>query len=53
MTKPYTLKRPSENTPEIYATEFESDFNEKIVVAHYFLPATDIDYYVIEYSIAR
>jgi hypothetical protein len=50
MTQTHTLKRPSADTPRIYETDNVKDYKDKLVVAHYFLPATNVDYYVIEYD---
>ncbi len=50
MTTTHTLKRPSESTPRIYETDNVKNYKDKIVVAHYFLPASNVDYYVIEYD---
>jgi hypothetical protein len=50
MKQAHTLKRPSANTPNIYETENVKDSKDYLVVAHYFLPSTNVDYYVIEYD---
>lgn len=50
MTNLHTLKRPSEQTPNLYETENVKSYEEYIVVAHYFLPATHVDFYVVEYD---
>ena len=51
MNRTHILKRPSATTPRFYETEGKSSTDELIVAAHYFMPATNIDYYVIEYDI--
>ena len=50
MTKLHILKRPSEKTPNFYETENVKSYKEYIVVAHYFLPASCVDFYVVEYD---
>ena len=47
--KTYTLERPNKATPTIYSTE-EIPSEHKVVYEHYFMPGTDIDFYVLEYS---
>ena len=49
MPNTYKLKRPPVDTPRIYETE-EIEGDCKLVTAHYFLPGTCWDYYVIEYD---
>lgn len=50
MTKLHTLKRPSAQTLNVYETENVKSYEEYIVVAHYFLPASCVDFYVVEYD---
>ena len=45
----HKLKRPPASTPPLYATE-NTSANEKLVTAHYFLPGSSADWYVVEYS---
>ena len=45
----HTMERPSRATPQIYSTE-EIPSNEKIVYEHYYLPGTNVDYFVLEYD---
>lgn len=50
MKATYTLKRPSTKTPKLYETENEIETNETLIVAHYFLPGTICDWYVMEFD---
>jgi len=50
MTKLHTLKRPSAQTPKFYETENETGANETLIVAHYFLPGTICDWFVMEFD---
>ena len=45
----YKLKNPPASTPALYATE-DITADEKLVTAHYFLPGTGADWYVVEFS---
>ena len=49
MTTTYTLKRPPKNTPGRYGTESNKSAYETVVSAHYFLPGSGCDWYVLEY----
>lgn len=44
----YILERPRNSTPKFYSTE-EISSEHKIVYERYFMPGTDIDYFVLEY----
>jgi hypothetical protein len=48
MTAQHTLARPPKNTPKFYETEGKG--KDALVFAHYFLPSTKVDIYVLEYS---
>ncbi|CAB4674166.1 MAG: DUF2958 domain-containing protein [Actinobacteria bacterium] len=50
MKATYTLKRPSTKTPKLYETENEIEASETLIVAHYFLPGTICDWYVMEFD---
>ena len=45
----HKLKRPPASTPPLYVTE-NTSADEKLVAAHYFLPGTAADWYVVEFS---
>lgn len=45
----HKLKSPPASTPPLYATE-NTPANEILVTAHYFLPGTFVDWYVVEFS---
>ena len=47
MTNAYTLERPT-NAPSLYSTDGQA--HNSLVVAHYFLPGTNADWYVLEYD---
>ena len=49
MLNTHKLLRPPACTPDLYATEGTS-MDEVLVSAHYFLPGTNADWYVVEYS---
>ena len=49
MNTTHKLKNPPASTPALYATE-DIPNDEKLVTAHYFLPGTGADWYVIEFS---
>ena len=48
MSSKHTLARPPANTPKLRETDGEG--REAIVYAHYFLPSTRVDIFVIEYD---
>lgn len=50
MNDTYKLENPPASTPALYATE-EIAFDDKLVTAHYFLPGTGADWYVVEFSL--
>lgn len=45
----HTMERPATTTPPIYSTE-DIPSDEKIVYEHYFIPGTNVDYFVLEYD---
>lgn len=49
MKTTYKLKNPPASTPALYATE-DIPNDEKLVIAHYFLPGTGADWYILEFS---
>jgi hypothetical protein len=50
MKRPGKLRRPPQNTPRLYDTDGIGDPLDRKVFAHYFLPGTCCDWYVLEYS---
>ena len=49
MNTTHKLKNPPASTPALYATD-DIPADEKLVTAHYFLPGTGADWYVVEHS---
>lgn len=49
-TTTHTLKRPPAQTPRRYQTEGNKSAYDTLVSAHYFLPGTCCDWYVLEYE---